>query len=221
MLLPAQQTLCSRSWCYINGTTMNMFYQWLLFEVLRESGELAVTQNKTRVLVASALTMDGTGCLSHTISRFPATTGCSIFLYVVGSLIPRSCPGFEHFLYVLPFNIKHILCCSTSVLHCTKLHSCVDLLCWPLVCWPLVFFLEHVLLCLFRRARCGWRIRTRNTNWWKSTSLTWGTSTIIKLFRLVPKFSPFLPPRHEHLWPRSQALSFPPTAPSVVHRCVF
>ena len=133
MLLPAQQTLCSRSWCYMNGTTMNMFYQWLLFEVLRESGELAVTHNKTRVLVASALTMDGTGCLSHTIGRFPATTGCSVSLYIVGSLIPRSCPGFEHFQYILPLNIKHILCCSTSVLHCTKLHSCADLLCWPLV----------------------------------------------------------------------------------------
>ena len=59
--------------------------------------------------------------------------------------------------------------------------------------WTVVFFLEHVWLCLFLRARCGWRIRTRNTNWWKSTSLTWGTSTIINLFILLPKLSPFLP----------------------------
>ena len=114
MLLPAQQTLCSRSWCYINGTTMNMFYQWLLFEVLQESGELAITQNKTRVLVASALTMDGTGCLSHTIGRFPATTGCSVSLYVVASLIPRSHPGFKHFQYVFLL---------TSNISCVVLHQ--------------------------------------------------------------------------------------------------
>ena len=73
--------------------------------------------------------------------------------------------------------------------------------------WTVVFFLEHVWLCLFLRARCGWRIRTRNTNWWKSTSLTWGMSTIINLFNPSFQALSFPPPLQCRLWSPSIILS--------------